>query len=57
MEQINLKTIFKEAIQLPKNTQIDKSLILGSVVFGIGWGIAGICPAPALTLVELGHYQ
>jgi uncharacterized membrane protein YedE/YeeE len=32
-------------------------LLIGSVIFGIGWGIAGICPAPSLTLIGLGYYQ
>lgn len=51
------KTIFNEQIQLPTNTQIDQRLIVGAFIFGIGWGIAGICPAPALTLVGLGHFE
>jgi uncharacterized membrane protein YedE/YeeE len=33
---------------LPTARQIDKRLMLGSVVFGIGWGLAGFCPGPAL---------
>lgn len=51
------KTIFNEQIQLPMNTQIDQRLIAGALIFGIGWGIAGICPAPALTLIGLGHFE
>lgn len=51
------KTVFNEPILLPKNTQLDTKLITGSAIFGIGWGLAGICPAPSLTLVGLGHYQ
>ena len=57
VKQNSPKTVFKEAIQLPQNTQIDRSLILGSIIFGIGWGIAGICPAPSLTLIGLGYYE
>ncbi|KAG2078150.1 DUF395-domain-containing protein [Suillus decipiens] len=38
---------------IPTSTKIDWRLILGSVIFGIGWGIAGICPGPAL--VNFGH--
>lgn len=45
------------AIDLPRNNQIDSKLIRGSILFGIGWGIAGICPAPAFTLIGLGFYQ
>ena len=51
------KTVFKEPIELPKNIQIDTRLVLGSAIFGIGWGLAGICPGPSLTLIGLGHYQ
>ncbi len=51
------KTIFNELIDLPKNNKIDPKLISGSLLFGIGWGIAGICPAPSFTLIGLGHYQ
>ena len=51
------KTIFNEQIDLPKATQVDLKLLLGALLFGIGWGIAGICPAPALTIIGLGYYQ
>lgn len=32
----------------PQNNKIDRSLVLGTLLFGIGWGIAGYCPGPAL---------
>ena len=51
------KTVFHEPIQLPTNQKIDSKLMSGSLLFGIGWGIAGICPALSLTLIGLGHYQ
>lgn len=41
-------------LQWPKLTQIDKRLVIGSLLFGIGWGLAGICPGPALVLVGTG---
>ena len=50
-------TVYGEKIDLPANTRIDSRLITGSLLFGIGWGIAGICPAPAFTLIGLGHYE
>ncbi|MFT6069331.1 MAG: putative membrane protein YedE/YeeE [Bacteriovoracaceae bacterium] len=33
---------------LPTNTTVDKKLVIGSAMFGIGWGIAGICPGPGI---------
>lgn len=53
----NPKTLSGEAISLPVSTQIDKKLIIGSILFGIGWGIAGVCPAPAITLIGLGYVE
>lgn len=50
-------TVFNEPIELPQNTQLDQKLLSGAFIFGIGWGIAGICPAPAFTLIGLGYYQ
>ncbi|SEG13957.1 DUF6691 family protein [Nitrosomonas ureae] len=44
-------------IQIPSVTKIDTRLILGGIVFGIGWGIAGICPGPALVLVGSGNQE
>ena len=51
------QTVYGDAIDLPKNNKIDSKLVTGSLIFGIGWGIAGICPAPSLTLIGLGYYQ
>ena len=45
--------IVGDGFQWPQAKAIDKKLILGSVIFGIGWGLAGICPGPALTLLAL----
>ncbi len=41
-------------MHLPTARVIDKRLILGSLTFGIGWGMAGICPGPALVLLGAG---
>ena len=41
-------------MQLPGASHIDKRLVVGSVLFGVGWGLAGICPGPALVLVGAG---
>jgi uncharacterized membrane protein YedE/YeeE len=42
------RTLLGGALQLPHNRDIDKRLLAGSVLFGIGWGLAGFCPGPAL---------
>ena len=41
-------------MRLPAEIRPDRRLILGSLLFGIGWGLAGICPGPALVLVGAG---
>lgn len=41
-------------MQLPTAKQIDWRLVGGSLSFGLGWGLAGICPGPALVLVVAG---
>ena len=42
------KTFLGGALHLPQRRDIDNRLVLGSLVFGIGWGLAGFCPGPAL---------
>lgn len=36
------------------STQIDSQLILGSVLFGLGWGLAGLCPGPSIAALSYG---
>ena len=48
------KTTFGDSIELPAHNQIDVRLIGGSFIFGIGWGLAGICPGPAFVLLGFG---
>ena len=48
------QSYFGAPMVLPSNTRIDRRLILGSAVFGVGWGLAGICPGPALVLIGMG---
>ena len=43
------------ALKLPTARQIDRRLVMGSVLFGIGWGIAGFCPGPALVALGMGE--
>ncbi|MFJ3054418.1 DUF6691 family protein [Herbaspirillum sp. NPDC087042] len=51
------RTLLDLPIQLPTSTRIDRRLVLGSLLFGIGWGIAGICPGPALVLLGAGELK
>ena len=39
-------------MRLPTQTAIDRRLLVGSAIFGLGWGLAGVCPGPAI--VDLG---
>lgn len=41
-------------LQLPASNNIDAKLIIGAILFGIGWGIAGYCPGPALANIVFG---
>ena len=45
--------LFGEPLGFPTKTVIDRPLLVGSALFGIGWGLAGICPGPALVDVAL----
>lgn len=42
------KSWLRDSIYLPNKTLIDKKLLIGNAIFGIGWGLAGICPGPAI---------
>lgn len=41
-------TVFGEAFQWPTRNDLDTKLIVGGAMFGVGWGIGGFCPGPAL---------
>lgn len=42
-------------LQWPANTQVTLRLLLGSAAFGVGWGLAGFCPGPALVALGAGY--
>jgi uncharacterized membrane protein YedE/YeeE len=43
------KPLLESSFQLPTKKDIDAPLVAGAAIFGIGWGIAGYCPGPAIT--------
>ncbi|MCO7579929.1 MULTISPECIES: DUF6691 family protein [Pseudomonas] len=51
------RSLLGNAMQLPTKCGLDPRLIGGSLLFGIGWGIAGICPGPAVAILLTGHWQ
>jgi uncharacterized membrane protein YedE/YeeE len=44
-------------MHLPSARQIDRPLIIGSLAFGVGWGLAGYCPGPAVVAFGAGQDQ
>ena len=57
---IGYKLVFRQPrpllaarFQLPVMNQIDRRLVLGAAIFGVGWGLSGFCPGPAITSLPL----
>ncbi|MFC7289894.1 DUF6691 family protein [Herminiimonas glaciei] len=48
-------TLLGDPLRLPQAKQIDRRLVLGGLAFGVGWGLAGYCPGPALASLVIGH--
>jgi uncharacterized membrane protein YedE/YeeE len=44
-----------EAFQIPPRRAIDAPLVVGAMLFGVGWGLAGLCPGPAITALVSGQ--
>ena len=51
------KTAFGSHLDLPGKTHIHAELIIGSIIFGAGWAIAGFCPGPALVALGAGYMK
>lgn len=45
------------ALPAKPGTEVDRKLVAGSALFGIGWGLAGICPGAALAMINFGSWQ
>lgn len=57
LAQRRARSLLGGAMQMPTRRDLDARLVLGSLLFGVGWGIAGICPGPALAVLLSGHWQ
>jgi uncharacterized membrane protein YedE/YeeE len=51
------QTLLHLDFEIPKRTDIDLSLIAGAALFGTGWGMVGLCPAPAIVSLAFGNSQ
>ncbi len=47
------RPVCEEKFHLPQNKVIDHDLVRGALMFGVGWGLAGICPGPAVAALAL----
>ena len=50
-------SLLGEPMRLPTRKDVDKRLVIGSLVFGAGWGLAGFCPGPALVALGTGSFK
>ena len=53
----NNKTLLNLDFEIPKRTDINLPLIAGAALFGTGWGMVGLCPAPAIVSLVFGNSQ
>ena len=49
--------LFAQKFSWPTTASIDKRLIIGASLFGVGWGLAGYCPGPAFASIGAGTYD
>lgn len=50
------RPLFDTVFHLPTAQTVDTRLLLGSAIFGVGWGIGGLCPGPALAALSFGPW-
>ena len=55
LERRRTSSVLGHPMPLPASRELDRRLIMGSLVFGVGWGIAGFCPGPALVALGAGQ--
>jgi len=47
------KPLYADANKLPTKTEIDRELVIGELLFGVGWGLAGLCPGPMVAVLSV----
>jgi len=51
------RPLFGDMFHLPTVMDIDARLVGGAAIFGLGWGLSGFCPGPAIASLVLGHME
>lgn len=51
------RPVFDGRFHVPANGRIDAKLITGAAVFGLGWGLVGLCPGPAVAFLVTGRWE
>ncbi len=51
------RPLLAEKFFLPTKAELDRPLLLGAAIFGVGWGVAGYCPGPAIAALGLGTWE
>jgi uncharacterized membrane protein YedE/YeeE len=49
--------LFDKSFFIPENRAMDSRLLIGAALFGIGWGLVGFCPGPAISGLVMGAWQ
>lgn len=50
-------SLIKEQVLLPTAKEVDLPLVVGALLFGIGWGLVGLCPGPAVASIATGGFE
>jgi len=51
------RPVLESGFHVSRRTQIDKPLLIGAAIFGIGWGLSGYCPGPAVAAIGLQTFE
>lgn len=51
------RDLLGDPVDLPDRRRIDKPLLAGAAIFGVGWGMSGICPGPGIVLLATGSWM